>query len=571
MSFPHSTRARRLAACTALVLSAGMLLAGPASASTGTPAPHPAVEKPADFTPPSLTRPGAGAARAGAAAATGVGASPQLSDFDGDGSGDLIYRGWDGNVYTAPTSVQGGQFGSFAAQPPKDVVPIGNQDGNASGPEVLTLSQTGTLSLYADATPTGGSRVWQGYGWGIYNKLVAPGDVNDDGRADLVARDHDGNLWLYYATGNRTAPFSARVKLGPGWNAYDQLLGIGDDNGDGWADLLGRDSSGTLWFYAGTGDKSKPFATRKSIGGGWGVYNQIFPVGDDNGDGNGELIARDVKGTLWYYTGKGDGTLGTRVQVSDTGGWAEVPQFGGAGNNPVLGNKEGVLARDKAGTMFWYGVTGGKLGTRSQVGDTGGWAGADFTHLSSMDMDASSDISEVYQGVLYIANNRIGSGWGVYNAIVGPGDLSGDGKGDLLARDTSGNLYLYKGNGAGTALSSRIKVGSGWGGYNKLVGAGDYTGDGRTDLLARTSGGDLYLYPGTGVEATPFGTRRFIGSGWNAYTKIVAPGDLDTDGKADLLGITSGGDLYRYLNTAPAKFSLRTGLGSGWSIYNSVS
>ncbi|MFF5637378.1 FG-GAP repeat domain-containing protein [Streptomyces sp. NPDC012825] len=566
----RSTRAR-LAACTALVLSAGMLLATPASADR--PAPRPAAEKPAaGFTPPSPTRPAAGAVRAGAAAADGVGASPQLSDLDGDGGGDLIYRGWDGNLYTATTLGEGGQFGSFAAQPPKDVVPIGNQDAYAGGPEVLTLSQTGTLSMFANATPTGGSRVWQGSGWGVYNKLVAPGDVNDDGRADLVARDHDGTLWLYYATGNRTAPFSARVRLGGGWNAYDQLLGIGDNNGDGWADLLARDPAGTLWFYAGKGDKKAPFAARKAVGGGWGAYNQMFPVGDDNGDGNGELIARDLAGTLWYYTGRGDGTFGARERTSDPGGWSGVPQFGGAGNNPVVGNKESVLARDRAGTMFWYGATtGGRLGARDQFGDTGGWAGARFTHLSSMDLDASSDVSEIYQGVLYIAGKPIGSGWGVYNAIVGPGDLSGDGRGDLLARDTSGNLYLYKGNGAGTALASRVRVGTGWGAYNAIAGAGDHTGDGRTDVVARTPGGDLYLYAGTGNAAAPFKGRVKIGSGWNTYTRLVAPGDLNADGKADLLGVASNGDLFSYLNTSPGKFSLRARIGTGYGIYDSMS
>ncbi|MEV7674409.1 FG-GAP-like repeat-containing protein [Streptomyces sp. NPDC088752] len=568
MLFPHSKRARRVAACTALVLSAGTLLATPASADR--PAPRPVAEKPAPgFTPPSLSRPAARAVRAGA---EGVGASPQLADFDGDGGGDLIYRGWDGNVYTAPTSVEGGRFGSFAAQPPKDVVPIGNQDGDASGPEVLTLSQTGTLSLYANATPAGGTRVWQGNGWQVYNKVLAPGDVNDDGRADLIAREHNGDLYLYYATGVRSAPFSARVKIGNGWNIYDQLVGIGDNNGDGWADLLARDPAGTLWFYAGKGDKKAPFAARKAIGGGWGVYNQMFPIGDDNGDGNGELIARDLKGTLWSYTGRGDGTFGARVQVSDTGGWAGALQFGGAGNNPVLGNKEGVLARDKAGTLFWYGVTtGGGLGTRSQVGDTGGWAGAAFTHLSSMDLDASSDISEIHQGVLYIAGNRIGGGWGVYNAIVGPGDLSGDGKGDLLARDASGVLYLYKGNGAGTALSSRVKVGSGWGAYNALAGAGDYTGDGRTDIVARTPGGALYLYAGTGSATTPFAARKEIGTGWNTYSRLIAPGDLNADGKGDLLGVASNGDLYAYLNTSPGKFTARSRIGNGYGIYNSMS
>ncbi|MEU6620724.1 VCBS repeat-containing protein [Streptomyces litmocidini] len=563
----HFSRAR-LGACTALVLSAGMLLAAPASA--GQAGPRPVAEKPAaGSTVPSLDRPLSGAARQGADATSGVGASPQLSDFDGDGASDLIFRDADGKVYT--TAGQGQPFGSFP-EPPKDIVPIGNQDGNASGPEVLTLSAQGVLRLYADATPTGGSYVWQGNGWNIYNKVVAPGDVNDDGRADLVARDFDGNLWLYYATGVRTAPFSERVKIGTGYNIYDQLFGIGDNNGDGWADLLGRDTAGTLWFYAGTGDKAKPFATRRSIGTGWGVYNQILPVGDDNGDGNGELIARDSKGTLWYYTGKGDGTLAAREVIDNTGDWAGVPQFGGAGNTPVTGAKEGVFARDASGTMYWYrsSNTGG-LSARSQYGTAGGWSGANFTHLSTMDQDGSSDVAEIYQGHLYIDNKDIGGGWGVYNAIVGPGDLSGDGKGDLLARDGSGVLYLYKGNGAGTALAARVKVGTGWGVYNKIVGAGDYTGDGRTDIVARTSGGDLYLYAGTGNATTPFKTRLKIGTGWNTYSKIVAPGDLDADGKGDLLGITSGGDLYRYLNTSPGKFTSRVNIGHGYGVYNSMS
>ncbi|MFH8840737.1 FG-GAP repeat domain-containing protein [Streptomyces sp. NPDC017868] len=569
MSFRSSTRARRLAACTALVLSAGMFLAGPASA--GTPSPVPVAEQPAaHFTPPPLTRPVSGAGRAGAAAASGVGASPQLSDFDGDGSGDLIYRDWDGNLYTFATSGGGGLFNGETSEPVLDVIPIGNQDAYPSGPEVLTLSQQGRLNLYTDATPTSAAYAWSGGGWGIYNKVVAPGDVNDDGRADLVARDKDGVLWLYYATGNRSAPFSARVKLGAGWNIYDQLFGIGDNNGDGWADLLGRDTAGKLWLYAGTGDKTKPFAGRRQIGTGWDIYNAIFPVGDDNGDGNGELLARDLNGTLWYYTGKGDGTLSARQQTSDTGGWAGLPQFGGSGGLPVLG-KEGVLARDNAGTMFWYGTRStGTLAARDQYGDAGGWKGLSLAHLSSMDTNGKSDLAVVYDNHLYVQDQDLGSGWGAFNALVGTGDLTGDGKGDLLARDRSGYLYLYRGNGAGTAVGSRVRIGGGWGAYDRLLGAGDYNGDGRADLIARTSGGDLYLYAGTGVAASPFKGRVKIGYGWNAYSKLVAPGDLNADGKADLLGITSGGDVYRYLNTAPGKFAPRVRIGYGYGIYNFV-
>ncbi|MDT9692140.1 VCBS repeat-containing protein [Streptomyces sp. P9(2023)] len=545
-----------------------MLLATPASADEP-PAPLPAVKKPAPaFTPPTLTRPTTDGARAGAAAAE-VGASPQLSDFDGDGNGDLIYRTWGGEFYTTAGTEP---FSVYRSEPAKDIIPIGNQDAEAGGPEVLMLSEQGALTLYTDATPTGAGEAWTGRGWQIYNKIVAPGDVNDDGRADLVARDHSGNLYLYFATGDRSAPFAARMPLGGGWNMFDQLLGIGDNNGDGWADLIARDTAGNLWFYAGQGDKTGPFAAKVKIGTGWNIYNQILSVGDDNGDGNGELIARDTAGTLWYYTGRGDGTLSARQQISDAGGWAGVPQFGGAGNIPVTGNKEGVQARNSAGTLFWYGSrTTGLLGARNQSSDEGVFAGINFTHLSSLDPDGASDVAVVYQGGLYIGDAYLGGGWGVYNTLVGPGDLSGDGKGDLLARDGSGNLYLYRGNGYGTGFASKVKVGGGWGSYNKILGAGDYTGDGRADVVARTSGGDLYLHPGTGVAATPFKARVKIGSGWNTYRQLVAPGDLNADGKGDLLGVDSAGDLYRYLNTSPNKFTARTKIGYGFNIYNAMS
>ncbi len=61
-----------------------------------------------------------------------------------------------------------------------------------------------------------------------------------------------------------------------------------------------------------------------------------------------------------------------------------------------------------------------------------------------------------------------------------------------------------------------------------------------------------------------------IGPGWQTYGKLVAPGDLNADGKADLIGVAHNGDLYTYLNTAPGKFSGRVKFGPGFQIYNKV-
>ncbi|MFF7441010.1 FG-GAP-like repeat-containing protein [Streptomyces sp. NPDC008122] len=565
MLFQHSKRARRVAACTALALSAGMLLAGTASAAD-TPAPLPSVKKEApSFTPPKLTLPKKDAARAGIAAA-GEASSLPLSDLDGDGIDDVIFRGVEGELSSTATSLDD-VFELYREDDiAKDIIPIGQQGGDTTEPEVLVVSENGTLKLYADVDPTGTPYEHVvGGGWQVYNKVTSPGDVNGDGRADVVARTKDGQLYLYLATGNLDAPFGGRVLIGGGWGAYDQLVGLGDANGDGKGDLYARDTAGTLYFYAGTGSTTQPFAARQSVGGGWNIYNQILPAGD------GDLLARDNAGTLFYYPANGNGTLASRQQASDAGDWAGVQQFAGAGNNAYTG-KEGIFATTPGGAWYWYyNSTTGKLDQRIELMGPGGLTGGPAPlHFSSMNADGMSDTGFVFEGHLWIDGNDLGGGWGIYNTLVAPGDLSGDGKGDLLARDASGNLYLYKGNGSGTALAARVKVGTGWGIYNKIVGAGDYTGDGRTDIVARTSAGDLYLYAGTGNATTPFKSRLKIGTGWNTYSKIVAPGDLNADGKGDLLGITSGGDIYRYLNTTSGKFTARVKLGGGWGIYNSV-
>ncbi|MEU2656573.1 VCBS repeat-containing protein [Streptomyces sp. NPDC007325] len=555
-----SGRGRRVAACTALALSAGMLLATPASADT--PAPVATTEKKtSSFTPPKLVRPAQDGARAGAQNAEA--GSPLLSDLDLDGSDDLIFRAGNGSIYSSagPDEVQLARVDNVA----KDIIPIGDQGGEAE-PELLVLSENGALTLYKDVAPYGTPYEYAvGGGWQAYNKITSPGDVNADGRADVIARTPEGQLYLYLGTGTMSKPLGTRISVGGGWGVYDQLVGLGDGNGDGRADLYARDNAGTLWFYAGTGVTSKPFATRTSIGGGWGIYNQILPAG------NGALWARDNSGSLYLYTGKGNGTLNTREKVGATGDFAGIEQFALAGNIPSTG-KNGFYARDTAGTMYWYGPSGtGKVNPRQQASTAGDWQGAVWTSVSSLNPDNSQDTVQNVDGDLWIDGMYfVGSGWNTYNAYAGSGDLSGDGKGDLLARDRSGVLYLYKGNGEGDKFATRIRVGTGWGAYNKLFGAGDYTGDGRADLLARTTSGDLYLYAGTGNATAPFKGRVKIGSGWGTYKHLAAAGDLNADGKGDVVGITSTGDLYTYLNTAPGKFSTRARFGGGFQIYNQI-
>ncbi len=117
---------------------------------------------------------------------------------------------------------------------------------------------------------------------------------------------------------------------------------------------------------------------------------------------------------------------------------------------------------------------------------------------------------------------QIGSGWQTRDQIVSVGDWDGDGRNDLVAREpANGNLWLYSGNGAGGFSSQRI-IGSGWGPFTALVGPGDFSGDGPNDILARRANGDLYLYPGNGRGG--FGSSYpQIGAGW-AGLRIASAG-----------------------------------------------
>ncbi|WP_329334690.1 trypsin-like serine protease [Streptomyces sp. NBC_00663] len=172
------------------------------------------------------------------------------------------------------------------------------------------------------------------------------------------------------------------------------------------------------------------------------------------------------------------------------------------------------------------------------------------------------------------AEKQIFDNWKTRTRIVTPGDLTGDYLPDVVSVDSAGKAWLYPGKGNGS-FSARVQIGTGtgWNQYNTLRGKGDFNGDGKADLIARNkSTGAIYLYKGTGKASAPFSARVKVRTWSNTtYNAFDAIGDVTGDGKADFLARTPGGTLYLYKGTGKATseiFATRISVGTDFKQYD---
>jgi hypothetical protein len=245
---------------------------------------------------------------------------------------------------------------------------------------------------------------------------------------------------------------------------------------DGFGDLLTLSSSGALAFQKGTGTAAGKFSGTVS-GPGWPTSVKAVPFGDLSGDRCNDVLVRLANGSLRAYKPGCGKALTTSTAYTSLGtGWNQYDVLTSPGD--VTGDRRAdlIVRNSSTGTVYLYKATSvGKLSARVKL----------------------------------YAN------WKTYKKIVGAGDLNGDGYGDLLAQDKSNVLWRYNGTGTG-GFKSRVKVASGWGAsYNVVVGVGDITGDGKADLVARDTSGYLWRQSGNGKGG--FATRVKIASGWKAY------------------------------------------------------
>lgn len=479
--------------------------------------------------------------------------------------------------------------------PTRKLVSPGDFDGDGKA-DLIQRAADGSLWFYAgDGTGKfGAGRRIGDFGWDVYDRVLGAGDFNGDGRNDLLARKIDGSLWFYAGTGTVSAGsvgYRGAVKVGDfGWEAFDSILGAGDFDGDGKPDLLTRLPNGDLYFYAGTAT-GRPGASRK-IDFGWQIFDQLIPVKDFDGDGTNDLAARRPDGTLWLYANTGRAVLVNGRQIGT--GWGIYEGIVGTGdaNGDSMSD---LVASDPAGAVYFYAGTAMKdLGFQNaqKIGDFGWEAFDTIAGTKDFNGDGKADLlARKPDGTLwfyagngtgaYGAGRRIGDfGWDTFNALISAGDFTGDGRNDLLARGRDGSLWLYPGTGrvdpASNGYGPAVKIGLfGWNVFSSLTGIGDFNGDGKNDILARQGDGSLWLYRGTGrVDSTSSGYTGAIkvgDFGWDAFDRIIGPGDVNADGKNDILARRPDGSVWLYPGDGSGKPGASRRIGTGWNVYDTLS
>ncbi|MFG2305758.1 FG-GAP repeat domain-containing protein [Actinacidiphila glaucinigra] len=296
----------------------------------------------------------------------------QAATYEGMGSVDFRWDGMLPNAKGLKEFAPSGDYAwDFTASPLNGIGPDVAQTGtfkvtrttglhdytDNSTPDLLSRDAAGVLwrddsvKVASAPQPYSTGRVKVGGGWQIYNQLEAAGNIAGSPAGDLVARDKAGVLWLYQGNGNGN--FAGRTKIGGGWQIYNTITGGSDLDSDGKSDLLASDTAGVLWFYKGTRSTSAPFAPRKKIGSGWGIYNQLTATGNITGTSAGDLVARDKSGVLWLYEGKGDGTFAPRTRIG--GGWGVFTHLVGIGDADLDGRAD-LYAVGTSGARFYAGT-----------------------------------------------------------------------------------------------------------------------------------------------------------------------------------------------------------------------
>lgn len=295
-------------------------------------------------------------------------------------------------------------------------------------------------------------------GFRVQDHPVLSGDVDGDGRSDLVGIDSSG-VWVLLS--NSEGLFENKEKwlndfgYAHGWRVQDHVRVLADVNNDGRDDIVGFASEG-VFVALSTGGSFAPKTLAIPQFGyqqGWRVNEHVRTLGDVDGDGFVDVVGFGSEGVWVAYNDQNGGFDSVSVEHSDFGlnqGWSvqnhvrAVTDMNGDGLDDVVGI-------DSSGV---------------------------FVSIAKPNRDGFSP------RVMHIPDFAYAHGWRVQDHPRMIEDIDGDQKGDVVGVDSSAvHVYLGDGSEPKRTWISYFAYVHGWRVQDHYRMLGDVNGDGYKDFI----------------------------------------------------------------------------------------
>ncbi|WP_027344377.1 N-acetylmuramoyl-L-alanine amidase [Hamadaea tsunoensis] len=295
------------------------------------------------------------------------------TDFNGDGKDDIITfnQGSLNDVYVATsngssfvgTSVKWNDYFGLTGEK------LLTGDFNGDGKDDIVTFTGGTLGDVYVGLSTGssfaGGAKWHDW-FSPGTEIPAVGDVNGDGKDDIITFTHDGLGDVYVALSTGTG-FGAGVKWNDWFAPAGETPAVGDVNGDGKADIITftqGDAATGADVYVGLSNGSS-FAGGVKWHDLFSVGNELPRVGDFNGDGKADIATFTCDANADVYVALSNGTsfVGTTVKWNDFfclgGEFPYTGDFNGDGKDDIVSFTKGSTNDVFVGLSNGSGFLGG--------------------------------------------------------------------------------------------------------------------------------------------------------------------------------------------------------------------
>jgi subtilisin family serine protease len=397
---------------------------------------------------------------------------------------------------------------------------------NGTRPAVVNMSlqygQSATLdTAVANATRAGFTVVTAAGNWNVDSCTVSPGRAAtaiNVGNVDNTDTRNGTSNW-----GTCLDVFAPGTGIRSAWHTSDTATNTIDGTS-----MASPHVAGTAAAILGRTPAATPAQVTNQIVGdattgvvtspGTGSPNRLLFAGNDgfggtrgdfNGDGRDDVatFTRGDTGDVYVALSTGSGFSGTAVKWHD---W-----FGVGSEVPLVGDFTGDGRDDIA--AFTRGGTGDVYVARS--------TGSSFT------------------GTAVKWHDWFAANW----EIPAVGDFNGDGRDDIatFTRGAAGDVFVALSTGSGfsgTAVKWHDWFAANW----EIPAVGDFNGDGRDDIATFTRGGTGDVFVATSTGSSFSGTSVKWHDWFAAFSEIPSVGDVNADGRDDLVTFTRGstGDAY---------------------------